>query len=290
MAAPKGLLVIPIGFNPSGDIRAVTVSADDYLNVALETGLTGGGMGEPEGRIVTMCGYDPDGNLRAIEMDANDNVLMSLLGGSVNQILVSDGTKFMAETLANLIEAAILTADGDILIRSGGVAQRLAKPSVGQILGESGQIPAWITKPTTAYTQGARAYNNANQAIPHASATVLALNSERYDTDNIHDNVTNNNRLTCKTAGIYLICAMVYWGSQTAGFRSLVINLIGTGYIAASTMNPSVSGNRAQAFSFMYQLAVNDAIEIQAYQTSGAAMDILYTGGYSPEFMMSRVG
>lgn len=54
-----------------------------------------------------------------------------------------------------------------------------------------------------------RVYNNANISIPNATYTALQFNSEDFDTDNMHDNTTNNTRLTCKTAGIYLITGSV---------------------------------------------------------------------------------
>ena len=48
---------------------------------------------------------------------------------------------------------------------------------------------------------GAHAYHNAAQSINTASETTLALNSERWDTDSIHDTAVNNSRLTCVTPG-----------------------------------------------------------------------------------------
>ncbi|MBA7658568.1 hypothetical protein ES703_66527 [subsurface metagenome] len=39
------------------------------------------------------------------------------------------------------------------------------------------------------YWHGARVYHDADQAIPHATGTMLSFNSERWDTDAIHDNL-----------------------------------------------------------------------------------------------------
>jgi len=41
MAEPKGFLVVPVGFNPSGDLRALELDANDYLKVALAAWLEG---------------------------------------------------------------------------------------------------------------------------------------------------------------------------------------------------------------------------------------------------------
>lgn len=143
MGEPQGVLIIPIGYNPSDEQRAITVDINDYLHTVLATGLTGGGMGEPRGKIAVACGYNPDGKLRTIELDADDNLLITLLGGAANQILSSDGTKFGAATIADVLEAAILTADGDILIRSGGVVQALPKEDDDDVLTLDSGIPAW---------------------------------------------------------------------------------------------------------------------------------------------------
>src|SRR5262245_40483526 len=63
----------------------------------------------------------------------------------------------------------------------------------------------------------ARAYHSANQSINSGTNTTLNFDSERFDSDTIHDNVTNNSRLTCKTAGKYLICCNVRWASNATG-------------------------------------------------------------------------
>ncbi|GAI09725.1 unnamed protein product, partial [marine sediment metagenome] len=45
-----------------------------------------------------------------------------------------------------------------------------------------------VAEPNAApYTEGARVYHSASQTIPDAIGTYLAFDSERYDTDNIHD-------------------------------------------------------------------------------------------------------
>src|SRR6266576_1935140 len=55
-----------------------------------------------------------------------------------------------------------------------------------------------------------RVFHNAAQSLTTGVATALAFNSERFDqagnvADTQHDTVTNNSRLTCRYAGVYLI-------------------------------------------------------------------------------------
>ena len=135
----------------------------------------------------------------------------------------------------------------------------------------------------------ARAYHDANQSIDNTTATTLAFNSERFDTDTIHDLVTNNSRLTCNKAGIYLISANVQWASGAGSIRILTIVLNGTTLIAAASNFVSGAAVVTQSVSTVYSLSATDYIEVQGYQDSGGALNVLATGNYSPEFMMTKV-
>lgn len=144
--------------------------------------------------------------------------------------------------------------------------------------------------PPGGYTAGARVYHNISQSIPNATDTILAFNSEVYDTNTIHDPVTNNSRLTCKTAGKYLIIASVSFESNATGFRALLIWVNGATPIAVSDFNVSGAGRWMQAISTIYSLALNEYVEAGVYQTSGAALNLPRTGEPQPKFMMQRIG
>jgi hypothetical protein len=150
-------------------------------------------------------------------------------------------------------------------------------------------IPA-IKEALPGTTPSCRVYHSTNQSIPTATFTPLAFDSERFDTDNIHDNATNNTRLTCKTAGKYLIIANVRWGLNANNQRDLRLRLNGTTYIADALLKVSAAEPILLNVSTIYDLAVNDYVEAVAYQDSGGALDIISTANYSPEFMMVKVG
>ncbi len=141
------------------------------------------------------------------------------------------------------------------------------------------------------YTQGARVYHNAAQAITSGATTASAFNSERYDTDTIHDTSTNNGRLTCKTAGKYLITANVEWAANSTGTRQCWIYLNNTTIIAIdrrTAMTPP--GTTTNNISTIYDLALNDYVELIVFQTSGGNLNLDVAANYSPEFMMQRIG
>ncbi|MBA7588911.1 hypothetical protein ES708_30982 [subsurface metagenome] len=150
--------------------------------------------------------------------------------------------------------------------------------------------PTEIDLPVGGYTEGARAYHSLDQSIPNNTATALAFNSERYDTDAIHDPVTNNSRLTCKTAGIYLIVGQATFYTSIYGERYITIVANGGTDLAAQQWATPQAGWNMMHVSTIYNLAVDDYVELVVYHTRGNSLDILSWGNYTPEFMMQRIG
>jgi hypothetical protein len=186
----------------------------------------------------------------------------------------------------NTLHVSVMTTQGDLVYRGASAPERLAKGTAGQQLrmNSSATAPEWYTVPAC------RVYHDANQSIINNQDTPLAFNSERFDTDTIHDTVTNNTRLTCKTDGIYDIDASVLFeGGSTTGLRVLKIRLNGTTNIANDVQVGLTGGNMLNA-STKYLLQVNDYLEVFVTQTSGGALNVVSIGNYSPEFMMVKVG
>lgn len=136
----------------------------------------------------------------------------------------------------------------------------------------------------------ARVTHNANQSTTTGVSFTLAFNTERFDTDTIHDTVTNNSRLTCKTAGKYLVTGNVSFAANATGIRQLQIKLNGATTVGAVGWSASSAGTTDLVVVTLYDMAVNDYVELIAAQNSGGALNVLATGNYSPEFMMHRVG
>ena len=137
---------------------------------------------------------------------------------------------------------------------------------------------------------GAKAYHNTAQSINDSTLTALSLNSERWDTDTIHDNSTNNSRLTCKTAGKYLITGCVEWQDGGAGARVTWIRLNGATKIAEYVPSASTTVDLAATITTVYNMAVNDYVELIAYQDSGGALNVQNSPNGATEFMMVKVG
>ncbi len=144
--------------------------------------------------------------------------------------------------------------------------------------------------PAGGYTEGVRVYHDAAQSINHDATTTLSFNSERYDTDGIHDLITNNERLTCRTAGKYLIVFNFRFATNANGIRWAYITHNTAGALAAIELEPTGAFQFFAIVTTIYPLAVNEYVTVQVGQDSGVALNIEVSSKYSPEFMMQRIG
>ena len=188
------------------------------------------------------------------------------------------------------VTADLVAAKGDLL---GGSAldtlTRLAVGTDGQHLeADSAQATGlkWVAKPAGSDI-AARAHHSVDQSISNNSDTVVALNSERFDTDTIHDNISNNSRLTATTAGKYLILAQATFAANGTGIRMVSIRLNGVTFLARFSMSAASSFRHLLIAVTFADLAATDYVEMLVYQNSGAALNLEVAAQYSPEFTMA---
>lgn len=159
-------------------------------------------------------------------------------------------------------------------------------------------MTAGTTLPTTFGDFAARANNSATIAVPSGTATIVTLDSERWDTDTIHSTSSNTGRLTATTAGRYWIGCHLEWAApgvqaETGAIRRVAIRLNGATTIAS---NDLFSSNGAfsntvmqQTVSTHYNFAATDYVECLATQKVTSTLNIAVSGNYSPEFEMVKV-
>lgn len=132
---------------------------------------------------------------------------------------------------------------------------------------------------------GCRVYNDANISIPTATLTKLTFNQERWDTDAMHEGVTNPGRITINTAGKYTIVGQVFFDTGTGDRRSAALLLNNTTYIAAVTIPPTGGGHvTGIVVSTIYNFAQNDYVELVVYHDNAGSLNILVDANTSPEF------
>ncbi len=162
-----------------------------------------------------------------------------------------------------------------------GVNEHIAaSQTTGDILYFDGT--SWKRRP---FDMGARAKNSADQTLATAEWTTLAWNSEDWDTDTIHDTVTNNSRLTCKTAGKYLVSYYIQFDSNATGYRSLIVQKNGGNTFGDA--NAAINGKETYLLgSYVESLAANDYLTLLAYQNSGGNLNV----DLASFFAMQRIG
>lgn len=160
-----------------------------------------------------------------------------------------------------------MTTGGDTIYGgASGLPTRLNNGSSGQVLTSGGTTvpPTWATPGAPALI-GVRVFQNAGTSMPNGTLAVIAFQTETFDTNTFHDNVTNNSRITFLTAGIY-----VFGGSLThvtaGNDLTIFIRLNGSTNLLTSTSD-TTTGTLAAATtgavaSGVYQFAANDYIEM----------------------------
>lgn len=136
----------------------------------------------------------------------------------------------------------------------------------------------------------ARVYRDALQGTTHNVAKILDFTNERWDNDNIHDNLVNNSRLYARTAGKYIISASVTFDSNSSGKRRLSLKLDGGDLIANKNLRAMATGKTSLTISTTYELNEDQYIEVSVYQDSGGNLDIMSYAKYSPEFSILWAG
>ena len=136
------------------------------------------------------------------------------------------------------------------------------------------------------YTQGASVYHSSSQSFTSGAAAFLAFNSENYDTDTMHNTVTNNSRLTITTNGVYLFTFYGYFSSNSTGRRYAALIGNGADYLVTDTRTAISGSLTGLHFSFIGAFVATDYVQVEAFQDSGGSLSI-DTGAY---FAAQRIG
>ena len=127
------------------------------------------------------------------------------------------------------------------------------------------------------------------QSIANNTPTDIAFDTELFDTDTMHDNTTNNTRITFKTEGKYLVGGGFEMGANTSGIRAISITEGGDTTIAYYQDSAAAEGSPALFISTLYNFAVDEYITLNCKQTSGGALSTSSGGIWSPQFWAVKV-
>lgn len=127
-------------------------------------------------------------------------------------------------------------------------------------------------------TEACKVRHSTTQSIPNSTETTVAFNTELYDTDGMHDTVTNNSRITPQTAGKYEFKANIIFDANAGGdLRRASIRKNGTIIIAVSShRDVSGSGDDAVVVSVDEDMnGTTDYVEVLAFHDEGAPLDLV---------------
>ena len=127
------------------------------------------------------------------------------------------------------------------------------------------------------------------QSIPDSTGTSVAWNNESYDSDGMHDNSTNNERLTIVSGedGIYLFGTLITFSSSVTGTRTITVRKNGSGIFTSQVAPPVATTSMVAVFPPL-DLIATDYIDLQVSQTSGGSLPIHVVG--TDSFWVFKVG
>ena len=221
---------------------------------------------------------------------------VAIADGSVDNDAMADDAINTDEIVDNAVTLDKMQhgTAGDILYyNASGVPTRLSKPGspAGEVLtyASSATIPSWTAPAATGATI-VEVYRTHNETVAHASAEILDWQAAQIKLLAGSANTTqwtssNASKLICKSAGIYVVHALVTWSSAgTYGSGSGEVNLKlyknrsdSGGTIAVAGAEAIHNGRYSQEITRIIELAVDDYMEVQVYhstQTGGSGTQV----------------
>jgi hypothetical protein len=173
------------------------------------------------------------------------------------------------------IGAAIVDADLFIVDDgAGGTNRKTAASRIATYIGTDGD-------------KSVRVYDGSTQSISNNSRTAVAFDTESYDTDTMHDNSTNNERLIAKTAGKYIISGNIGFAANATGEREAWINHSADGDIAAATRAGEGDRTNYMSVTTAYDMAADEYVVLQVYQNSGGSLNV--NNGVWHHFSLTKI-
>jgi len=197
-----------------------------------------------------------------------------LSGGDITAVAAGTG-----------LEGGATSGSATISLADGGVTSaKLADGAVGSAEVADGSLGT--AKFANSIPAVSVLHSVAQSTIGNGATTVLAFDSEHYDTASMHDTSTDNSRLTAPVTGIYAITASVAWASNPTGRRT--IHLRRSGFASIAVDSRAAFGDEVgTAIATLARLEAGDYVEVLIQQTSGSSLNIQKDGEHSPEFAMT---
>jgi len=206
-------------------------------------------------------------------------IWLFIVGVSILALASTTGVIYADSGDASLVHACLKQNGAASIVEPTSLCKSNETSLHWGITGPQGPAPADIS---------VRVFDSQDVSIPSAILTILLFDSERWDTDDIHDTAIDTSRLTAQTAGKYYIFAHIKWDAGGADLRLRI--LLNNTTLIAEVSDVGRSGpSNAQSIGTHYELNVGDYVEVQVRQAVGFPVDILRVDASSPEFGMVKL-
>lgn len=198
--------------------------------------------------------------------NASDTTLSRVSAGRIAVEWVNVPTISSTDTLTNktmtgatntLTASVLKSATTEINVSSA------TAPSSWQVLTATSSTTATWQTPSTSTFKWCRVKKSSAQSIG-TTLVAVAFDAETFDTDTMHDNATNNTRITFTTAGYYKIAGALTTDWNAIG--QVWIRLNWSTYIFLTSVgNAGASLANWPTVSTIYQFSASDYIEMMGY-------------------------
>lgn len=177
-------------------------------------------------------------------------------------------------------------------------ATRPAAPYEGQVIYETDTDKAYVYSGSawgqlglTFSPPACRVYSSVNIATVNATDKLLPFDTESYDPTGMHSTSSNTSRITIAVPGLYVVTGQAQFQANATGFRQLgiVINNFGGFYNFVNMPANTTGTNTKLCVADTIKLAAGDYIELDAYQTSGGALNV-EAFGFAPSLSAVWIG
>lgn len=219
-----------------------------------------------------------------------------------NTDLVKNGA-LAIRTLGNAIDTTMATmTPKSVYTAKGSIAAATAASTPANVtVGANGTVLTadsttatgvkWATLSASAFVGAKATSSSATQSIANNTNTTVSWNSEEYDTSAIHDNTTNNSRLTIPSGsgGYWSVTGKITFAGSATGARQLRLNKNGT-LIANFLVPITGSGEQSIILTNTFNLVAGDYLEMVVYQNSGGALNLNLSGAEGSYFLCQYLG
>ena len=228
--------------------------------------------------LVRLAGIGFDGAVLGtggrIEIVAAENFAVGTQGTRLNFSTTALGTAVLSERW-RMQAPGHLVASGDNVTDIGASGANRPRDI---FLARNLTLNGFVAGPSNTGRQQVatvRVRRTAIQSILDSAFTPIDFDVEDFDTASMHDNAVNPSRLVAPLTGKYLLVATLRYAVNATGVRYVAYRIDGGADITLElTPSQGIQDSRVNG-STVIELAANSFIEVQAWQNSTGALNVV---------------